>query len=33
MQALVKRFPTESLQRLEAAQSRLFSVIIGEPEP
>ncbi len=33
MQALVKRFLTESLQRLEAAQSRLFSVIIGEPEP
>lgn len=32
MQELVQRFLTRSLTRLEAAQSRLFSVIVGETE-
>lgn len=32
MQELVKRLLTESLRRLETAQSRLFSVIVGETE-
>ena len=30
MQELVRRFLTQSLTRLETAQSRLFSVIVGE---
>jgi hypothetical protein len=32
MQELVKRLLTESLRRLETAQSRLFSVIVGETD-
>lgn len=33
LRADIERFLAESLQRLETAQSRLFSVIIGEAEP
>ena len=30
LQAMIERFLADTLKRLEAAQSRLFSVIIGD---
>ncbi|MAH65639.1 MAG: hypothetical protein CMJ27_04505 [Phycisphaerae bacterium] len=33
LQAMIERFLADTLKRLEAAQSRLFSVIIGDQDP